>query len=140
MLICLAKRHLDWKRRIMATTLADLAKELGVSTMTVSRAINNHPAINAKTRGRVLEVARRMNYRPNQFARALSTNRSYLIGLVAPDLMHSYYAEIAIAIEAVGFDGYAPCPPRLEYLRHEREAMVEAGADYDPFWLGIHPA
>src|SRR5262249_5131025 len=85
----------------MATTLADLSKALGVSTMTVSRAINNHPAIKAETRERVLEVARRMNYRPNQFARALITNRSYLIGLVAPDLMHSYYAEIAIAIEAV---------------------------------------
>lgn len=84
----------------MPTTLADIAAELGVSKMTVSRAINNHPAIHPDTRARVLAVARRLNYRPNQHARALSTNRAHLLGLVVPDLMHSYYAEIAKAIEA----------------------------------------
>src|SRR5919199_671094 len=72
----------------MPVTLADIARELGVSKMTVSRAINNHPLINPETRERVLEVARRMNYQPNQHARALATNRSYLIGVVVPVLMH----------------------------------------------------
>jgi LacI family transcriptional regulator len=42
-----------------------------------------------------------MNYRPNQFARALTTNRSYLLGVVVPDLMHSYFAEICRGIESV---------------------------------------
>ena len=45
----------------MPVTLADIARELGVSKMTVSRAINNHPLINPKTRQSVLEVAHRMN-------------------------------------------------------------------------------
>lgn len=85
----------------MPTTLADIARELGVSKMTISRAINNHPEINAQTRSRVLEVARRLNYRPNQHARALATNRSYLLGMVVPDLMHSYYAELQRSIESV---------------------------------------
>lgn len=85
----------------MATTLADIARELGVSKMTISRAINNHPEINAETRDRVMEVARRLNYRPNQHARALATNRSYLLGMVVPDLMHSYYAELLRSIESV---------------------------------------
>jgi LacI family transcriptional regulator len=85
----------------MPTTLADIARELGVSKMTVSRAINNHPLINADTRERVLEVARRMNYRPNQHARALATSRSYLIGIVVPDLMNLYFAEVTRAIESV---------------------------------------
>ena len=84
----------------MPVTLADIARELGVSKMTVSRAINNHPLINPETRERVLEVARRMNYQPNQHARALATNRSYLIGVVVPDLMHSYFAEIYRGVEA----------------------------------------
>ncbi|PYS32306.1 MAG: LacI family transcriptional regulator, partial [Acidobacteria bacterium] len=66
----------------MPTTLADIARELGVSKMTVSRAINNHPEISPETRARILEAAQRMNYRPNQFARALTTNRSYLLGVV----------------------------------------------------------
>ena len=85
----------------MPVTLADIARELGVSKMTVSRAINNHPLINAETRTRVLEVARRLNYQPNQHARALATNRSHLIGVVVPDLMHSYFAEIYRGVEAV---------------------------------------
>ena len=85
----------------MATTLADIARALGVSKMTVSRAINNHPEISPETRARILEAAQRMNYRPNQFARALTTNRSYLLGVVVPDLMHSYFAEICRGIETI---------------------------------------
>src|SRR6185295_16608052 len=85
----------------MPTTLADIAKALGVSKMTVSRAINDHPEISPDTRARILEAAQRMNYRPNQFARALTTNRSYLLGVVVPDLMHSYFAEICRGIESV---------------------------------------
>jgi LacI family transcriptional regulator len=83
----------------MPTTLEDIARSLRVSKMTVSRAINNHPEISVETRARILEMAQKMNYRPNQFARALSTNRSYLIGIVVPDLMHSYFAEICRGVE-----------------------------------------
>lgn len=85
----------------MPTTLADIARALGVSKMTVSRAINNHPEISPETRARILEAAQRMNYRPNQYARALTTNRSYLLGVVVPDLMHSYFAEICRGIETI---------------------------------------
>jgi len=85
----------------MPTTLADIARALGVSKMTVSRAINNHPEISPETRARILDAAQRMNYRPNQFARALTTNRSFLLGVVVPDLMHSYFAEICRGIETV---------------------------------------
>ena len=85
----------------MGATLADIARELGLSKMTVSRAINNDPLVKAKTRDRVLEVSRRLNYQPNHFARALATNRSYLIGVIVPDLMHSYFAEILHGIGAV---------------------------------------
>lgn len=85
----------------MATTLADIARALGVSKMTVSRAINNHPEISPDTRARILDAAQRMNYRPNQFARALTTNRSYLLGVVVPDLMHSYFAEICRGVETI---------------------------------------
>jgi LacI family transcriptional regulator len=84
----------------MPTTLEDIARALKVSKMTVSRAINNHPEISSETRARILAVAQKMNYRPNQFARALTTNRSYLIGIVVPDLMHSYFAEICRGVES----------------------------------------
>lgn len=91
----------------MPTTLADIARALGVSKMTVSRAINNHPEISPETRTRILEAAQKMNYRPNQYARALTTNRSYLLGIVVPDLMHSYFAEICRGVESLARDdGY----------------------------------
>src|SRR5436305_12867232 len=85
----------------MSATLADIARELGISKMTVSRAINNNPLVKPRTRDRVLEVSRRLNYQPNHFARALATNRSYLIGVIVPDLMHSYFAEILHGIGSV---------------------------------------
>lgn len=85
----------------MTVTLADIAREMGVSKMTVSRAINNDPFINSETKERVLEIARKLNYKPNHYARALATNRSQLIGVIVPDLMHSYFAEIMISIGAV---------------------------------------
>ncbi len=86
---------------VMPTTLGDIARALNVSKMTVSRAINNHPEINAaNSRTRILAAARKMNYRPNQFARALTSKHSYLIGIVVPDLMHSYFAEICRGVES----------------------------------------
>lgn len=84
----------------MPTTLDDIARALNVSKMTVSRAINNHPEISRQTRDRVLAAAQKMNYRPNQFARALTSKHSYLIGIVVPDLMHSYFAEICRGVES----------------------------------------
>lgn len=84
----------------MPVKLDDIARALNVSKMTVSRAINNHPEISSETRARVLAMAQKMKYRPNQFARALTTNHSYLIGIVVPDLMHSYFAEICRGVEA----------------------------------------
>src|SRR5689334_6945665 len=84
----------------MPVTLEDIARALNVSKMTVSRAINNHPEISSETRARILATAQKMNYRPNQFARALMTKQSHLIGIVVPDLMHSYFAEICRGVEA----------------------------------------
>ena len=124
----------------MATTLADLAEALSVSKMTVSRAINNDPAVHPETRARVLALAQRMNYRPNHHARALATKRSHLLGLVVPDLMHSYFAEIAKAIEAearaaqyevviCNTDESGEAELReVEALRHRTDGLIIASA------------
>ncbi len=111
----------------MPTTLADIARALGVSKMTVSRAINNHPEISPETRARILDAAQRMNYRPNQFARALTTNRSFLLGVVVPDLMHSYFAEICRGIESVAKPlGYQNLICSTDEDAHNEEAEIEA--------------
>src|SRR4026208_915354 len=84
----------------MPVTLEDIARAVNASKMTVVRAVNNPPEISSEARARILATARKMKYRPNQFARALTTNHSYLIGIVVPDLMHSYFAEICSGVEA----------------------------------------
>ncbi len=58
----------------------------GVSHMTVSRVLNEHPSIASATRERVLEVMRELNYRPNSAARALATRRTNRLGVVVDSI------------------------------------------------------
>ncbi|MGH9723027.1 MAG: LacI family DNA-binding transcriptional regulator [Bryobacteraceae bacterium] len=78
--------------------MKDIARDLGVSLMTVSKALRSHSDISEATRNRVLKRARELDYRPNWIARSLVTRRTYLIGLIIPDLMHSFFAEVAKGI------------------------------------------
>jgi LacI family transcriptional regulator len=132
--------HPKRKKPSGPATMADIALALGISKMTVSRAINNRPGITEQTRAEVLKVAREMNYRLNPHARALITNRSYLIGVVVPDLMHSYFAELAKAIQtAMRPAGYeilicntnedaATELAEVEALRHRTDGLIIASA------------
>ena len=63
-------------------SLKDVAKRCGVSTATVSKALNGHSDIGEKTRIRIKEAAQEMGYFPNVAARALKTNRSYNLGVL----------------------------------------------------------
>lgn len=85
----------------MAVTLKDIAKELGVSIVTVSRAVHGRPDVSPETRKAVLELAARMRYRPNSVARSLVTKRSNVWGLIVPDLMHSFFVEISQGVESI---------------------------------------
>ncbi|HEX4229206.1 MAG TPA: LacI family DNA-binding transcriptional regulator [Bryobacteraceae bacterium] len=75
--------------------MKDIADDLGVSLMTVSKALRSHSDISEETRQRVLRRARELNYQPNWIARSLVTRRTYTVGVVIPDLMHSFFAEVA---------------------------------------------
>ena len=82
----------------MAIRMKDIADDLGVSIVTVSKVLRDHPDIAAETRRRVLKRMRELNYQPNFAARALVTGRTWTLGLVVPDLLHPFFAEIAKAI------------------------------------------
>jgi LacI family transcriptional regulator len=69
---------------IAGMNLKQLAKHLNLSQTTVSRALNGYPEVNAETRRRVDEAARRVGYRPNPHAMRLATGRSHAIGHVLP--------------------------------------------------------
>ena len=84
----------------MPPRMKDIARDLGVSLMTVSKALRNHSDISEATRKRVLKHARKLNYQPNWIARSLALRRTYMVGLVIPDLMHSFFAEVAKGVAA----------------------------------------
>jgi LacI family transcriptional regulator len=79
----------------MVVRLKDIAQDLGISIVSVSKALRNHPDIAKETRERILKRVKEMNYRPNLMARSLVTGRSSLIGMVVPDLVHPFFSEIA---------------------------------------------
>ena len=82
-------------------TIADVAREAGVSLMTVSRALNNKDGISEETRAHVLDVVRRLSYRPSGIARSLVTRRTGTIGLVVPDVSNPYFSGIAHGVAEI---------------------------------------
>jgi LacI family transcriptional regulator len=80
-------------------TQKDIARKLGVSVMTVSKALTGHPDISAATRERVLGAAREMRYTVNVLARSLVQRRTRTVGVVVPDISEPFYAEMIRAIE-----------------------------------------
>jgi len=91
----------------MAVRLKDIARDLGVSVITVSKALRDHSDISQETKARVLKRCKEMNYRPNLAARALVTGRTNLLGFVVPDLLHSFFSEIvrglSSALQGTGY-------------------------------------
>lgn len=92
--------HPDRKKNT-GITLKEIATALGVSTMTVSRAINNRPNVDGETRRRILDAARKMGYTPNLIAKSLVSNRTFTIGVVVPEISHSFFPEVVHSIEEV---------------------------------------
>ena len=81
------------------TSLKDLARELGVSIATVSRALRSSPEIGAEMQEKVKDLAKRLNYRPNPFAQSLRKEAPRMIGVVVPNLVTHYYAAVLDGIE-----------------------------------------
>src|SRR5688572_31867730 len=69
-------------------TIADVAKEAGVSKQTVSKVLNDYPDVAIATRKRVQEVIDRLGYQPNALARNLSANQTHTIGVLSSQLRH----------------------------------------------------
>jgi len=82
----------------MTVTMMDIARELKVSVVTVSKVLRNQGRISEATRKRVLRHAKRVNYQMNWVARSLVTRRTYTIGLLLPEFTHPFFAEVARAV------------------------------------------
>lgn len=121
--------------------MKDIARDLHMSVVTVSKVIRNNPDISEETRQRVLKRIRDLNYHPNLAARALVTGKTYSIGLIVPDLLHPFFTEIAEGIaNALRSKNYILLisssleDPRLErqdidaFLNRQVDAIIIASA------------
>ena len=82
-------------------TIKHIAKELNVSISTVSRAFNDKYDIRPETRELILRTAEKMGYYPNPIAKKLSQQKTFNIGVVVPEFINEFYAEIIVAIQEV---------------------------------------
>lgn len=102
----------------MPVRMKDIARDLGVSVVTVSKVLRNHGDIGEETRKRVLKRAKDLNYQPNFAARALVTGRTYMVGLVVPDLVHPFFAQVAKGLSST--------------LRKRGYGLILASSETDP--------
>ncbi len=83
--------------------MADVARQAGVSLMTVSRVVNNKDDVSADTRQLVQTTIKQLGYRPSDIARGLVTKRTGAIGLVVPDVSNPYFSEVVRGAEHVAY-------------------------------------
>lgn len=108
-------------------TIVDIAKALNVTPSTVSKAFSDHPRISQKTKDAVWAKAKELSYRPNFFATALRRGRSFLIGVVVPQIDNSFFSSAVKGIEHVAdASGYRVIITQSNDQAQREEAMVEA--------------
>lgn len=79
---------------MVVVTMKDLAEKAGVSVVTVSRALNDKPDINPRTKEMILRLARESNFSPHALARSLVTKKTKTIGIIIPSNTDAFYAEV----------------------------------------------
>ncbi len=90
-----------------SATIKDIAKALGLSASTVSRALRDSYQISSKTKKQVLEYAEKISYRPNPIAQSLKDKRSRSIGVVVSQIANNFFSEAINGIESVAYSrGY----------------------------------
>jgi DNA-binding LacI/PurR family transcriptional regulator len=102
------KRLQDQKRmKNEQITIKDIAKALNISTSTVSRALRNHPDISDETKKAVADLAKQLQYHPNSIASSLRNKKTETIGIVVPEIIHTFFASVIAGVEEIAYqEGY----------------------------------
>lgn len=85
-------------------SIRDIARECNVSVATVSRVLNNSDAVKEETRKHIKKVIDRYNYRPNELARGLYTQRTKSIGVILPEITNHFFAKVFLEIEKAAIE------------------------------------
>jgi len=81
------------------TNIYEIAKKVGVSHMTVSRAFNKPELVGRKTKEKIFKIANELNYRPSMVAISMRTKKTYYIGLILPDIINPFFPEIVRGVD-----------------------------------------
>jgi len=93
--------------KFLQVTIKDIARELGISPSTVSRALKDHPDISVETKKAVNELAEKLNYQPNIVALSLRQKKTNTIGVIIPEIVHFFFSTVISGIEDVAYNaGY----------------------------------
>jgi len=121
-------------------TIKDLARELGISPSTVSRALSGHPDISNATIKKVTELAEKYHYQPNSVALSLRNSRTKTIGVIIPEITHTFFGKVICGIEDVATEnGYNVmlCHSDEEYEREVIDAKLLFSHRVDGLLVGM---
>jgi len=115
-------------------SINDIARALGISPSTVSRALKDHPDISNETKKQVQAYAEKVNYRPNALALSLKRQRSNTLGLIIPEIIHHFFSTVISGIESVAYaKGYRViiCQSNEDYKREvmNSQALLDNRVD-----------
>ena len=101
-------------------TIYDIAQKLNISVATVSRGLKDNEAVNKQTRKKIFEIAEKMGYRSNHFARNLRQQQTHTIGVIVHELNSNFITSVLAGIEKVtaetGYDIIITHSPGLVYF------------------------
>jgi LacI family transcriptional regulator len=104
------------------TTINDIARELGLTSASVSRALNDHPRISVDTKKSVQAKALEMNYRQNKLASSLRSGKSHTIGVIIPSAQINFFGSVVHGIQNMAsVNGYTI----ILYQSEENQALEQ---------------
>lgn len=121
-------------------TISDIARQLNISTSTVSRALKGHPDVNPKTKERILALAQQLEYEPNQVALSLLNRKTFKIGVIVPKLGYYFFSTALNGIEDVALPaGYSviACQSNESYEREVINTKELSSSRVDGFIVSV---
>lgn len=107
-------------------TIKDIARQLKVSTTTISNALNDKPGVGKVVKGKIVKMAREMGYQPNYFAKGLVSKQSFAIGLIVSNIADPFNSELALGVqEKINELGYNMMLFNTKHSVENEKRMIE---------------
>jgi LacI family transcriptional regulator len=121
-------------------TIKDIARELGISPSTVSKALKEHPDISSATKMAVRELVIKWNYKPDPIALSLLSGQSKIIGVIVPEIVHYFFSTVISGIEDFAYgSGYHVmfCQSNETYLREVQSVQTLLSSRVDGILVSV---